>query len=95
MADCKSGGRAGSLAMLLLAALLLGGCSPSRLGESKRVLDDIEAGAGPSALKEKTPVPSCTTIIYRRDGVARVADLYRPGGDEPARAGLLLGKSVV
>lgn len=90
MAGDRWDGRARGLAMLLLAASFLGGCSPSRLGESKRVLNDIEAGVGPSILKEKTPAPGCTTITYRRNGVARVADLYRPGGDEPARAGLLL-----
>lgn len=90
MADNERAGRARGLVLLLLASVVLGGCSFSRLGESMRVLEDVEAGAGPSALKEQTPAPTCETITYRRNGVARVADLYRPGGGEPAQAGLLL-----
>jgi hypothetical protein len=76
--------------MLLLAAPVMAGCSFSRLGESMRVLEDVQAGAGPSALKEETPAPTCSTITYRRNGVARVADVYLPGDGEPALAGLLL-----
>ena len=52
-------GRAYVLA-LVVAAVLAGGtqaCSPARLGEAVRVLADIDAGAGPSALKEQTPAP--------------------------------------
>ena len=52
-------GRACVLA-LVMAAVLAGGtqaCSPTRLGEAARVLADIDAGAGPSALKEQTPAP--------------------------------------
>lgn len=90
MADNGRACRAGALAFLSLAAILLGGCSLSRLGESMRVLEDVEAGAGPSVLKERTPAPVCETITYRRDGVRRVADIYRPGDGEPALAGLLL-----
>ena len=89
MADNEWGRRARGL-VLLLAAPVLAGCSFSRLGESMRVLEDVEAGAGPSALKEETPAPTCSTITYRRNGVQRVADIYRPGGGEPALAGLLL-----
>ncbi|MEN8195893.1 MAG: RNA methyltransferase, partial [Pseudomonadota bacterium] len=78
------------LVMLLAAAPIMVGCSLSRLGESMRVLEDVQADAGPSALKEQTPAPVCETITYRRDGVRRVVDIYRPGGGEPALAGLLL-----
>lgn len=90
MADYVRARRAGALVALLVAAVLLGGCSFSRLGESMRVLEDVQAGAGPSPLKEQTPVPTCSTVTYRRDGVERVADIYRPGDGEPALAGLLL-----
>ena len=90
MADDRWARRARGLVSLMLVAPVLAGCSPSRLAESARVLEDIEAGAGPSELKEKTPAPTCATITYRRDGVERVADLYRPGGNETALAGLLL-----
>lgn len=90
MANNERASRACGLVMLLAAAAVLAGCSFSRLGESMRVLEDVQAGAGPSALKKQTPTPTCNTITYQRDGVRRVADLYRPGGGEPALAGLLL-----
>ena len=90
MADNRRACRARGLVLLLAVAPIMAGCSFSRLGESMRVLEDVEAGAGPSALKEQTPAPTCSTITYQRDGVRRVADLYRPGGGEPALAGLLL-----
>jgi acetyl esterase/lipase len=90
MAQNERACRAWGLVMLLVVAPVLAGCSFSRLGESMRVLEDVQAGAGPSALKEETPAPTCSTITYRRNGVQRVADLYRPGGGEPALAGLLL-----
>lgn len=82
--------RAGGFGLCLVAATVLAGCSFARLGESKRLLEDIEAGLGPSTLKETTPVPACETVSYRRNGVRRIVDIYRPGGGEPARAGLLL-----
>ena len=72
MADYGRAHRAEALVALLVTAVLLGGCSFSRLGESMRVLEDVQAGAGPSTLKEQTPVPTCSTITYRRDGVERV-----------------------
>jgi acetyl esterase/lipase len=90
MAQNERACRAWGLVMLLVVAPVLAGCSFSRLGESMRVLEDVQAGAGPSALKEETPAPTCSTITYRRNGVQRVADLYRPGSGEPALAGLLL-----
>ncbi|MCK5274651.1 MAG: hypothetical protein KAR37_08400 [Alphaproteobacteria bacterium] len=90
MADNRRACRARGVVLLLAVAPIMAGCSFSRLGESMRVLEDVEAGAGPSALKEQTPAPTCSTITYQRDGVRRVADLYRPGGGEPALAGLLL-----
>lgn len=90
MANKRGNFRTWWLGFPMFAALVLAGCSPSRLTESMRVLEDVQAGAGPSKLKEMTPVPTCSTITYRRDGVVRVADLYRPGGYETALAGLLI-----
>ena len=90
MANNRRAGWARGLIMLLWAAPIMAGCSFSRLGESMRVLEDVQAGAGPSALKEQTPAPTCSTITYRRNGVMRVADIYRPGDGVPARAGLVL-----
>jgi pimeloyl-ACP methyl ester carboxylesterase len=63
-------------------------CSPARVLESARLLGDVSAGAGPSSLKEATPAPSREAVLFRIDGRAHVADLYRPG--EPA-----LGAMVV
>ncbi|MCK4868433.1 MAG: hypothetical protein KAT39_10300 [Alphaproteobacteria bacterium] len=88
--DNRRACRARGLVLLLAVAPIMAGCSFPRLGESMRVLEDVQAGAGPSALKEQTPAPTCSTITYKRDGVRRVADLYRPGGGEPVLAGLLL-----
>ncbi|MDH5412488.1 MAG: hypothetical protein OEY16_13965, partial [Alphaproteobacteria bacterium] len=87
MADDRGAGWARGLIMLLLAAPVMAGCSFSRLGESMRVLEDVQAGVGPSALKERTPTPTCSTVTYRRDGVRRVADIYLPGDGRPALAG--------
>lgn len=64
----------------LLALILLAGCA----SEPARLLADIEAGPGPSALKAATPAPT-------REGFAvpgTAADLYRPG--MPARARIVL-----
>lgn len=90
MTDNSRVGRARALVMLLIGMSVLAGCTLSRIAESSRVLEDIEAGAGPSALKDTTPAPACETVTYRRNGVLRVADVYRPGAGEPALAGLLL-----
>ncbi len=64
------------------------GCSPTRLGEAARVLADIDAGAGPSALKEQTPAPVRMPVRYTVDGRARAGDLYLPGNG--ALAGMVL-----
>lgn len=78
------------LTLPLFGVLLLAACSPSRFAESVRVLEDLQAGAGPSKWKEMTPAPTCITIAYQRRGVARLVDLYDPGGNEMALAGLLI-----
>lgn len=72
--------------ILLLAGLGVA-CSPARSLEAIRVLRDIEAGSGPSGLKETTPAPSRTFIRFGEDDAGE-ADLYLPG--EPARAGIVL-----
>ncbi len=75
---------------MLALSLALAACSPSRLIESSRILHDIEAGEGPSRLKETTPPPNCRTMTYRFDGPERIADLYMPGPGQEARAGVVL-----
>ena len=77
-----------NLLLVLLAAASLAACSPARGLEAWRLLDDLAAGGGPSALKQATPEPARTRIAYRVADRERVGDLYRPG--ETARAALVL-----
>ncbi len=65
--------------LVLFALFALSACSPGRTIESWRVLEDIAAGAGPSTLKEVTPVPTRQAITYQVEGRAYAGDLYRPG----------------
>jgi pimeloyl-ACP methyl ester carboxylesterase len=74
--------------LLLLAAMLLAACSPNRTIEAVRVLQDIQAGNGASALKKATPHPTRASILFAVDGRQRQADLYSPGN--AARAGVVL-----
>jgi hypothetical protein len=70
---------------LLLALSLLAGCG----GEAGRLLTDIEAGPGPSALKAETPAPT-----FRPASVPGTeADLWVPGEPPLARLVLLPGLS--
>jgi pimeloyl-ACP methyl ester carboxylesterase len=68
--------------------MLLAACSPSRTIEAVRVLQDIQAGNGPSTLKGVTPHPTRISILFAVDGRQRQADLYSPGN--AARAGMVL-----
>lgn len=52
------------------------------------MLRDIEAGDGPSGLKEATPAPSRQPIVFAVDGTEYAADLYLPG--EASRAAIVL-----
>ncbi len=74
----------------------LPGCSPARLTEAARVLDDIDAGTGPSELKELTLPPRRETVSYGGDSAGVFAgDLYVPGEQgEPGRAGMVLVPGV-
>ncbi len=67
---------------LLLQAVLsaaVSGCVPGRFIEAARVLADIDAGSGPSALKARTPTPQRRAVAYTVEGRARSGDLYLPG----------------
>ena len=77
---------------LLLLALALAACSPSRGLEAKRLLEDVAAGDGASALKANTPAPSRTAIRFGNDGREHDGDLYQPA--EPALAALVLVPGV-
>ena len=80
----RSGVRGLALASVVAAAA----CSPARFLEASRVLADIDAGLGPSTLKETTPAPSRNPVAFRVGGRLRSGDLYLPG--VPAEAGLVL-----
>ena len=80
--------------LVVLAAVIAAGpgCAPARLAEAARVLADIDAGPGPSALKAGTPVPKRREVRYTVDGRRRAGDLYEPG--EPVRAAMVLAPGV-
>jgi pimeloyl-ACP methyl ester carboxylesterase len=71
-----------------LLALGLGACSPARVTEATRVLEDLSAGPQPSALKRSTPDPERSRTAYTVAGREHVGDLYLPG--ERAKAALVL-----
>lgn len=62
----------------VLLAVLLGGCVTAQSWEATRLLQDIDAAGGPSALKQQTPEPERTTERYSIDGRSNVADFYHP-----------------
>jgi pimeloyl-ACP methyl ester carboxylesterase len=85
MGPLRSVGTTPAVLVLALAALLLAGCSPERLRHSVRVLQDIEAGDGPSALKAETPEPVRRAVFFTGGaGERRAADVYGPPGPVPA-----------
>jgi hypothetical protein len=71
--------------LLLALSLLVAGCG----GEAGRLLADIEAGPGPSALKQATPPPRLATVTV----AGQPADLWLPGEAPLARLVLLPGLS--
>ena len=74
--------------LVLTAVALLAACSPNRTLEAVRVLQDIQAGDRPSALKQVTPAPKRASILFAVDGRERLADLYTPA--DGGRAGVVL-----
>src|SRR3546814_16617224 len=67
-----------ALVVGLLLAGLLAGCVTAESWEATRLLQDIDASGGPSALKEQTPEPLRTTERYAVAGRDNVADFYQP-----------------
>lgn len=65
------------LALFLVAGL--GGCVSAESWEATRLLQDIDAAGGPSALKQTTPAPRRSTLRYAVAGRPGLADLYEPG----------------
>lgn len=75
------GGLGQTLAALGLAAAILStlaACISAESWEAVRVLQDIDSGAAPSALKSRTPEPERAEISFASGGAATAADLYRP-----------------
>jgi hypothetical protein len=75
-------------AALIALVLLLSACAPGRVSESIAILRDIQAGPGPSALKDATLTPLRQPISYSVARRARQADLYTPEG-QPVKAGMI------
>ena len=66
-------------AALLLVALPLSGCVTPLAWEAARVLADVNAGGGASALKAATPLPLREPRIFQVADRRHVGDLYTPG----------------
>lgn len=79
-----------ALAAVLAAATTA--CSPRRAVEATRVLEDVAAGEGPSALKEATDTPKRQLVTVPVKGGAIAAHLYQPL--EGSRAGMVLVPGV-
>ncbi|MBE0532953.1 MAG: alpha/beta hydrolase [Rhodospirillales bacterium] len=79
---------------ILAAAVLVAGCSSARLGEAAKLLADIEAGSGPSALKEATPPPERRPVRFETAGHLYSGDLYTPGGGQAVLAAMVLVPGV-
>ena len=86
-------GIAGCL-MVVMACVSITACSPARISESLIILEDIQAGPGPSTLKEQTLRPTREGIRFAVEGRLHEADVYEPGavpGETPlARADMIL-----
>lgn len=80
-------------AIALVAPVLafFAACSPARMVESIRIVDDIRAGDGPSLLKDVRPEPRRQPIVYEIDGIQQEGDLYTPGDTIEARMVLVPG----
>ncbi len=82
------------MAVALLVAALLGAgaasCSPARVIEAARVMQDVAAGEAASTLKEGTPAPTRRSIGYRVEDRVYEADLYTPGEAKPEGALVLV-----
>ncbi|MEQ8355914.1 MAG: hypothetical protein RH942_10295 [Kiloniellaceae bacterium] len=73
---------------VLLISLLAAGCVSTESWQATRLLQDIDAGGGASALKDLTPAPRRTAVRYEVDGRAGSADIYEPG--QPIGGALIL-----
>lgn len=69
--------------VLGVLAIALAACSPPRGLEAARVLGDIAAGSGPSALKDRVPAPTRTSLADP-ESAQLLGDLYWPGEDAAA-----------
>lgn len=81
--------RSGLLTLIVVAVMVLGlsACSRQQM-EARLLLDDIQAGDGPSALKEREPQPETRlTRITPVNGRPLDALIVRPGFSGPTAAG--------
>jgi pimeloyl-ACP methyl ester carboxylesterase len=80
--------RAEQALLPILLLCLLAACVTAESWEATRLLQDIDAGGAPTALKRQTPEPVRSTERYSVDGRANVADFYHPR--QPLGGALLL-----
>ena len=80
-----------SFVLIFLAAIAMSACAPGRGIEAWQLLDDINAGWGPSALKDATPTPLRDPVAYRVAGRDYTGDLYWPGNGAIASLVLVPG----
>jgi len=73
---------------VVLGLLAAAACSPVRIEEAAKVLSDIDAGPGPSALKRATEPPDRRPLAFEIDGRRHLGDLYVPA--DGARAGMVV-----
>ncbi len=81
------------VAVVVVVLGLAGGCAiphciPIPGSEVELVLRDIQAGDGPSELKNRSPATSRATVSYEVSGRHNEADLYKPG--DAIKAGLVM-----
>ena len=70
------------VAAFSLVLALAAACSPQRTYEAWALLDDLNAGPGPSALKDSTPAPTRRQIAYGPTRSGFYGDLYEPRSEQ-------------
>jgi pimeloyl-ACP methyl ester carboxylesterase len=82
------------IAVVLALGAVAASCSPARVIEAARVMQDVAAGEGPRPLKAATPAPRRASIGYRIDGRIHEGDLYTTAAPEGPRGAVVLVPGV-
>jgi hypothetical protein len=83
------------IAALLVVAMVAFKPWLSRAVEALLLMEDVAAGPGPSQLKEWREAPVREVTTYPVQDKTGIADVYRPGGGEQARASVVVVPGVV